>query len=167
MSTIPVEKPVFELGRPLRSVRELREYKAGQKTLAHLVESANTDATFTTLDTLSREASQNPSLRPVFDDLIDTTAELLLDEVAAVEETKHKYDPGLGDVLSALRAWDMVRDEATAKLVTHVLDHFKGSSQSALAHAYISARDTKLPDGEVLPFDRALDEYNQQQRQAA
>ena len=167
MTSISLEKYVDHL--PF-SDRLMRGKDLARQAFRTLIEHPDTPETasktpsarpdFTTLDEL--RLAYVRSEEAAFRDRMSDSAEHLLDQQKLYEQTTRRHDAvGLTAVWSAIRAWEVTRNEPTEALAAHLLDEFPGAGQYSLTLAFERAKRSGVT------FDEALDDVNEKHRQMA
>lgn len=98
---------------------------------------------------LTSLSQSNPD-QPELHDLLEDTAEYLVEEIEKFSLDESKHIDNLSNAWVVINAWDVARSPFTEKLCIKVLDSFRGAGRYQLVRAFNVARASNIP------FDEAL-----------
>lgn len=92
--------------------------------------------------------------QPKLHDLLEDTAEYLVEEIEQYSPEESKSIDNLSNAWAAINAWDVARSPFAEQLCIKVLDSFRGTGRYQLVRAFNVARASDIP------FDEALTAVN-------
>lgn len=117
--------------------------------IQEMKEASTPSRQLTQLEELAVLSSSNPD-ELALHELIDDTAEYLVNEIERCSPEETKNIDNLHNVWAAIKAWDVARMPFTERLCIKLLRNFQGSGQPQLASAFGIARSSNIPFQEAL-----------------